>query len=74
MPVINDVAIKKRKFFTIFGNTSNGQSIPRDGAKIGECLYVSGILGLSKIGLDNFDSNLEEFLEAKKNIYFHCQE
>ena len=52
---------------TIFGNTSRGKSISRDGAQIGDCLYVSGILGLSKIGLDNFGSNHEEFLEAKKN-------
>ena len=51
---------------TIFGNTSRGKSISRDGAQIGDCLYVSGILGLSKIGLDNFGSNFEEFLEAKK--------
>ena len=51
---------------TIFGKTSNGKSISRDGAKIGECLYVSGILGLSKIGLDNFNSKLKEFKEAKR--------
>ena len=51
---------------TIFGKTSNGKSIPRDGAKIGDCLYVSGILGLSKIGLDNFNSNFKEFQEAKR--------
>ena len=51
---------------TIFGKTSNGKSISRDGAKIGECLYVSGILGLSKIGLDNFNSNLKKFKEAKR--------
>ena len=50
---------------TIFGRTANGKSIPRDGAKIGDCLYVSGILGLSKIGLDNYNSNLKEFQEAK---------
>ena len=37
---------------TIFGETSKGKSIPRDGAKIGDFLYVSGILGMSKIGLD----------------------
>ena len=51
---------------TIFGKTSSGKSISRDGAKIGECLYVSGILGLSKIGLDNFNSKLKEFKEAKR--------
>ena len=51
---------------TIFGETYNGKSIPRDGAKVGDSLYVSGILGLSKIGLDNFNSNLHEFQEAKR--------
>ena len=51
---------------TIFGRTAKGKSIPRDGAKIGDCLYVSGILGLSKIGLDNYNSNLKEFQEAKR--------
>ena len=51
---------------TIFGKTLNGKSIPRDGAKIGDCLYVSGVLGLSKIGLDNFNSNFREFQEAKR--------
>ena len=50
---------------TIFGNIARGNSIPRDGAQIGDWLYVSGILGLSKIGLDNFNSNLKEFQEAK---------
>ncbi len=51
---------------TIFGKTLNGKSIPRDGAKKGDCLYVSGVLGLSKIGLDNFNSNFKEFHEAKR--------
>ena len=51
---------------TIFGKSSKGKSIPRDGAKIGDCLYVSGILGLSKIGLDNYKSNFNEFQEAKR--------
>ena len=51
---------------TIFGKCPNGKSIPRNGAKIGDSLYVSGILGLSKIGLDNYDSNFKEFQEAKR--------
>ena len=51
---------------TIFGRSSKGKSIPRDGAKIGDCLYVSGILGLSKIGLDNYNSNFKELQEAKR--------
>ena len=51
---------------TIFGKSSKGKSIPRDGARIGDCLYVSGILGLSKIGLDNYNSNFKELQEAKR--------
>ena len=50
---------------TIFGRTANGKSVPRDGAKIGDCLYVSGLLGLSKIGLDNYNSNLKKFQDAQ---------
>ena len=48
------------------GKVLKGKSIPRDGAKIGDCLYVSGILGLSKIGLDNYNSNFKELQEAKR--------
>ena len=51
---------------TIFGETVKGKSIPRDGAKIGDYLYVSGILGLSKIGFDYYNSNLKELQEAKR--------
>ena len=51
---------------TIFGKSSKGKSIPRDGAKIGDYLYVSGILGLSKIGLDYYNSNFKELQEAKR--------
>ena len=50
---------------TIFGETYNNQSIPRDGAQNGDFLYVSGILGLSKIGLENYNSESKEFCEAK---------
>ena len=51
---------------TIFGKSPKGKSIPRNGAKIGDFLYVSGILGLSKIGLDNYSLNLKELQEAKR--------
>ena len=50
---------------TVFGETLKNKSISREGAKVGDSLYVSGILGLSKIGLDNFSSNLKEFMDAK---------
>ena len=51
---------------TIFGETSIGKSIPRNGSKVGDFLYVSGILGLSKIGLDNYNSNRKELHIAQK--------
>ena len=51
---------------TIFGETLNKKSISRSGAKIGDLLFVSGVLGLSKIGLDNFYSRSKIFSSAKK--------
>ena len=51
---------------TIFGEISSGHAISRDGAQPNDILYVTGHLGLSKIGLDNFSSNLESFIEAKQ--------
>ncbi len=51
---------------TIFGETLNNKSIPRSGSKLGDHLYVSGTLGLSKIGLDYFNSKNSVFSEAKK--------
>ncbi len=55
---------------TIFGETLNKKSISRDGAKIGDILYVTGVLGLSKIGLDNFFSKSKRFVLAKKRYLF----
>ena len=55
---------------TIFGETLNKKSISRDGAKVGDMLYVSGVLGLSKIGLDNFVSKSRSFISAKKRYLF----
>ena len=51
---------------SIFGETSSGHAISRSGAQPNDILYVTGYLGLSKIGLDNFSSNLEIFNEAKQ--------
>ena len=51
---------------TIFGETLNKKSVTRDGAKSGDLLFVSGVLGLSKIGLDNFYSKSKIFSLAKK--------
>ena len=50
---------------TIFGETLNNKSISRGGAEKGDLLFVSGILGLSKIGLDNFKTKSKEFFLAK---------
>ncbi len=55
---------------TIFGETLNKKSISRGGAKSGDLLFVSGVLGLSKIGLDNFETNLKDFSLAKKKYLF----
>ena len=55
---------------TIFGETLNKKSVSRGGAKSGDLLFVSGILGLSKIGLDNFNSKLKAFSSAKKKYLF----
>lgn len=50
---------------TIFGETIHGKSISRSLSELGDSLYVSGILGLSKIGLDNFNCENIEFEEAR---------
>ncbi len=55
---------------TIFGETLKNRSITREGSKVGDSLYVSGTLGLSKIGLDNFSSNLKQFFDAKNKYLF----
>jgi len=53
---------------TIFGQTRTGTSISRSGAKNGDLLFVSGVLGLSKIGLDNFNKTSNHLSIAQKNI------
>ncbi len=50
---------------SIFGLAPSGKSISRDGAKPGDLLFVSGTLGLSKIGLDNFFSKSKIYNDAK---------
>ena len=55
---------------SIFGETTSGTSVSRSGAKIGDFLYVSGILGLSKIGLDNIHNKSEIFASAKDKYLF----
>ena len=51
---------------TMFGHLPTGVAVPRDKVKKGDNLYVTGELGLSKIGLENFNSKSHLFLEAKK--------
>lgn len=51
---------------TIFGQTRTGTSISRSGAKNGDFLFVSGVLGLSKIGLDNFNKISNHLSIAQK--------
>jgi len=51
---------------TIFGEIPSNQAVSRNGANINDFLYVTGYLGLSKIGLDNFSSNSKDLSQAKK--------
>ena len=53
---------------SIFGETQNGAFISRTGARNGDLLFVSGILGFSKIGLDNFNKK-SKFLSIAKEKY-----
>ena len=55
---------------SIFGEITSGNAISRDSAQSNDILYVTGDLGLSKIGLDNFSSNLDSFNEAKQKYLF----
>ena len=55
---------------SIFGEVSSGKAVSRDSAQSNDLLYVTGCLGLSKIGLDNFSSNLESFYQAKQKYLF----
>ncbi len=53
---------------SMFGNLPYGEAVARDTAKVGDDLYVTGILGLSKIGLENFLSKSSLFTDAKKRF------
>ena len=50
----------------MFGHLPIGEAVSRSNAKAGDVLYVTGKLGLSKIGLENFFSKSTLFIEAKK--------
>ena len=51
---------------SMFGHLPIGEAVSRSNAKAGDFLYVTGNLGLSKIGLENFFSKETLFIEAKK--------
>ena len=51
---------------TMFGHIPIGEAVGRNTAKDKDDLYVTGKLGLSKIGLENFFSKSILFNEAKK--------
>jgi len=51
---------------TIFGETPSNQAVSRNGANLNDFLYVTGYLGLSKVGLDNFSSNSKDLMQAKQ--------
>ena len=53
---------------SIFGETRGGAFVSRTGAKNGDLLFVSGILGLAKIGLDNINKK-SKYLSIAKEKY-----
>ena len=58
--------IHKTFTITIIGKVPKGKVVPRNGAKIDDHLFVSGVLGLSNIGLKNIKSQKIEFKLPKK--------
>ena len=55
---------------SIIGKVLKGKAVSRKGALNGDYLYVTGILGLSKIGLDYLKSNKKDLNIAKKKYFF----
>ena len=53
----------------IIGTVPNGQSISRSNSKVNDLLYVTGVLGLSNIGLLNLGKNDKKYLNAKSKYY-----
>ena len=51
---------------SMFGHSPIGESVSRSNSNVGDSLYVTGQLGLSKIGLENFTSKSPLFNEARK--------
>ena len=53
----------------IIGTVPSGKSISRSNAMANDLLYVTGVLGLSNIGLLNLNKNDNEYSEAKLKYY-----
>ena len=53
----------------IIGTVPNGKSISRSNSKVNDLLYVTGVLGLSNIGLLNLKKNDKKFLNAKLKYF-----
>ena len=54
---------------TIIGKVLKGKAVSRKGSLNGDYLYVTGILGLSKIGLEHLKSNSKDLNIAKKKYF-----
>ena len=75
VPIIGGDLVKGKECSVsvgVCGEVDFDQFIPRDGAKKGDSIYVSGILGLSKLGLQVIMSNKKDlsFLEIKHRNKF----
>ena len=53
----------------IIGTVPSGKSISRSNAMVNDLLYVTGVLGLSNIGLLNLNKNDNQYSEAKLKYY-----
>ncbi len=53
----------------IIGTVPTGKSISRSTSKADDLLYVTGVLGLSNIGLLNLNKNDKQYSEAKLKYY-----
>ena len=54
---------------SVIGSVPNGKSISRSKSVANDLLYVTGILGLSNIGLLNLDNNDNKYTMAKLKYY-----
>ena len=52
---------------SIIGTVPSGQCISRSNSRVNDLLYVTGVLGLSNIGLQNLQKNDKKYLKLTKN-------